>query len=704
MRFFILTLSCVMLFGFQSMSLFADDSSDIKTIRERLMADYLKQPASLALKYVSALGPDGSWPDIDYKNQSRNIWLPAEHFSRLVVMAVAYRTQKNKAFEKPDMLEGIQRGLRHWFALKLKASNWWFNTIGVPQKAMRILVLMDADLAPDIRQGLLDILPDPAHVPSTVATGENLVWHASEQLVRGVMKPDTKDIAEAIGYLQKDIRVSTDEGIQPDSSFHQHGAQLYNGGYGFGFMHDTSYYAALLAGTKWAFSKNSLDILAFYLLEGQRRMFRGLWFDNNARGREPSRPKNSATAVNMIDDVGRLAALVPAKAGELSTLQQVLLDSKKRAADKNDDTEALPSSAWAGNAAFWRSDFMTHNQSGWYASVKMVSNRTVGTEMVNSENLKGFWLPFGATYFVRRGNEYADIWAVWDFARIPGVTAPHRIAPISAKFSQGEDFVGVVSNGRYGLAAMRQDKLDTKARKAWFFFDDGVIALGSGIESGDSEATGTTINQSLLHATVVVDGKLVSGVGEQKIDNGRWVLHDSIAYIVPANSNLWLKTGPATGSWKSINGDNSPDPLVKDLFTLWIDHGVKPHGASYAYTVLPGANATLAESWSQRAPVRVVTNTPDLQVVNDERTNTWAIVFNESGTANLNAGQKLSSDKACLVLLSQNGSNLTVCVSDPRQGKGTVNLVLEKQGTKQRLSLALPEGDGKEGSSVSGHF
>lgn len=43
---------------------FADEAADIKTLKDRLYDDYVKAGTRLA-----ALGADGLWPDIDYRDQ-----------------------------------------------------------------------------------------------------------------------------------------------------------------------------------------------------------------------------------------------------------------------------------------------------------------------------------------------------------------------------------------------------------------------------------------------------------------------------------------------------------------------------------------------------------------------------------------------------------------------------------------------------------
>ena len=79
--------------------------------------------------------------------------------------------------------------------------------------------------------------------------------------------------------MQRIIRVRTDEGIQRDFSFHQHGPQLYNGGYGLTLMVDMINYATLLRGTRYAFAHDKLMFLADHLLEGSGHMIRGKALD-----------------------------------------------------------------------------------------------------------------------------------------------------------------------------------------------------------------------------------------------------------------------------------------------------------------------------------------------------------------------------------------------------------------------------------------
>lgn len=88
----------------------------------------------------------------------------------------------------------------------------------------------------------------------------------------------------------------------------------------------------------------------------------------------------------------------------------------------------------------------------------------------------------------------------------PGVTAPQMnkipMAQSSWQTRGTSTFAGGVSDSIYGASAYsyRDDYADinTKAKKAWFFFDEEVVCLGAGISSTSPEDIFTTVNQSLL--------------------------------------------------------------------------------------------------------------------------------------------------------------------------------------------------------------
>jgi chondroitin AC lyase len=335
---------------------------------------------------------------------------------------------------------------------------------------------------------------------------------------------------------------------------------------------------------------------------------------------------------------------------------------------------------------------MTHEREGFYISVKMVSNRTVGTETSNGENLKACWLPFGLTWIVQRGDEYKDIFPVLDWGRVPGVTSAHIVTKNVKRLTQPESFVGGVSDGNYGAATMHFDQMSTEGRKAWFLFDHEMVALGAGISSSRDEPVNTTLNQTLLHGPVMIDGHPLPE-GEANVPRASWVLHDGVGYAFPQPTAISIKAGPQTGDWQSINEVYSDDPVTAPVFSLWIDHGVHPRGATYAYVVLPGTDQQQLTEWVAHPPVRILANTLEQQAVGNDQLGVAGIVFHSPGSAYLGEGFAVKTDRPCLVLMARQGDATRIALSSPGGESSVVHLTLTTPQTEKRLIFELPGGD-----------
>ena len=106
---------------------------------------------------------------------------------------------------------------------------------------------------------------------------------------------------------------------------------------------------------------------------------------------------------------------------------------------------------------YFRGDYTLHVRPGYTFDVRMVSARTARCEYGNGENLKGYFLSDGSTVISVTGNEYENIFPVWDWCKIPGTTCPQMdtIPRMEKTWTHlGEsDFVGGVSDGDLGVVA-----------------------------------------------------------------------------------------------------------------------------------------------------------------------------------------------------------------------------------------------------------
>ena len=265
-------------------------AADLEVIRGRLIAEYSKASKSDAEHYLQTQDRDGSWRDINYLDRSAASWKPARHLSRLEEMAVAYQCDESSVHHSTNLLQGIEHGLEFWYSGKPASSNWWWNDIGQQQTLAKILILLQEDLPLQMVQSATNYFY-PQHINPLDKTGENMVWYASDRIFGGLLRANASDIILGVKAMTDVVDTNNEEGIQPDFSFHQHGAQLYNAGYGAAFLADTTFWAKIMRNTPFAFPPGKVQLLSDYLLYGSRIMTRGTVMDFSALGRGISRPK-----------------------------------------------------------------------------------------------------------------------------------------------------------------------------------------------------------------------------------------------------------------------------------------------------------------------------------------------------------------------------------------------------------------------------
>ena len=673
---------------------------DLQTVKQRIYAVLLPDklsPARAARVRADAksIRPDGGWPDINYRNRTRSGWPAARHLGRLQQMAVAYRVPGKPLCGDAALRANILRGIDYWLKHDFSNPNWWWNQIGVPMSLSRILILMEPHLSKQQLAAGLRIM----RRSKVGMTGANLVWLAGNQIRWGCLAGDARAVQSALRAIAREIRVATGghEGIKPDRSFWQHGRCLYSGGYGAAYSTNCARFARIAAATAFQFPATKLNILTAGILDGQQWMIRGGRFDFGVIGRQISRPGGNSSR-----------SLIP-----------VCRDMILAGAPRKDEFDAFlrrlegrpgdPKLALRGNRHFWNSDLMTHHRAAYYTSARMVSARLVNTDMpCNDEGLLSHHIADGANLLMRTGEEYQDVYPVWDWQSVPGTTVEYTGGrPRGPVRSNGRGrFVGGVSDGEYGAAAMNLARGSLQARKAWFFFDNEYVCLGAGIACASGHPVRTSVNQCRLEGEVRAAGKPV-GKGTHKLAGPVAVHHAGVAYVFPERADVVVRAAEQTGSWHRLRKASPKTPVALDVFSLWIEHGAKPQGdrSRYACVVAPGLAANRLAPYARSLPVTIIANTSALQAVRHKTLRITLAALRRAGTVDLGDRCAARVDVPCLLLVREMPHGIRIAVARPLAGAKTLTVTINRRVTGQgctsvkgkpestAIAFKLPSGD-----------
>lgn len=596
-----------------------------------------------ATSLMKMLTPEGTWPEYDYKCFFRTNWEPLRHLTNIRQMAVAYTCPKSSLYGNQVLFRAIDKALRTWNEYKPTSFNWWYNDISAPKVMTDILALMAAGeqkLAPSVTGGLMEMMAKSDPRKWTGANKQDIAMH---HMIRGCILKNDSIVSTNVSEFFEPICITSGEGIREDLSYQQHNAQLYIGGYGTVFVNNISQIAPLFRGTKFALSAEKLKLFSEFVRSTYLNIFRSRYMDFSVCGRSVSR-KKTLDLGDCATLFKNMKALDPEHAEELEAAAQRFA------------TQNATFGRTDRNKMFYTSDYMLHNRKRYDLSVRAVSKRTCRSESGNGENLWGTYLSEGATCIRVMGNEYVDIFPVWEWDKIPGATLPAGEVENHNEWGVAgvADFVGGASDGRYGAMAYSMNDYGVKAQKGWFMFDNEVVCLGAGIEApGTDKEMNTTVNQCHLSGTVY----LMGAEGAAKVEPGStlnqpvngWLWHNKIAYYFPQSTPIHLKTGNQTGRWSKINFNQSGEEVSMPVFNLSIPHGSKPQQATYAYMIVPGiASPAMLKAYDIQS-VEILSNTATLQAVYHKKLDVAEVIFYQPGTLAIGS-TTLRADKPCIMV------------------------------------------------------
>src|SRR5690606_24581160 len=184
---------------------------------------------------------------------------------------------------------------------------------------------------------------------------------------------------------------------------------------------------------------------------------------------------------------------------------------------------------------FWQTEHFVFQRPHFYTTVRMFSTRNRNMEEpYNGPGKTTHHRADGTNYLQLTGDEYHDIWPVYDWQKISGTTIlqkPQLPGPDKIQMEGLTDFVGAVTDGMLGAVAFdfRSPHDLVKAKKSWFFFDEEYVCLGTDIGARTNLPVATTINQVLMRGEVsVLQGGSVNLLprGAHQLSDIKGIYHD----------------------------------------------------------------------------------------------------------------------------------------------------------------------------------
>ena len=681
-------LSCTMATGWASIFTQAPDqrNNDYEMFMEKIRNTTIKNPS--IDKNLALFQENGSFSDIDYDDTQMTNWTPIKHIERLSDFGYAYTNEKNKYYQNEDLYQKIVKGLEYWYDVDSESDNWWHNQISEPQKLGVLLIQMrigKKQIPQELETKILKRIQETGGDPAKW-TGANRTDIALHWIYRSCLTQNEADLKTAIDNVFNPVVYTTEEGFQHDNSYFQHGEQLYIGGYGDEILKGVTQVASYALGTQYQLDKEKVELLSKFMRETYYRAVRGQNMSFDVVGRSVSRPgllnkRTTATYAKRMIDID------PTHADEYKAIIARL--NRKQPADYQ---------VTASHTHYFRGDYSLHVRPQYNFDVRLASTRTKKCEYGNKENLKTYFMSDGCTNITQTGDEYFNIFPVWNWCHIPGTTAPQlEKVPMDPKawgVLGTSTYAGGVSDSIYGATAYAymdtNPEVNTGAKKSWYFFDNEVVCLGAGIQSTSTYPVHTTVNQCFLKGGILVD----KGDKEETLANGsntlqapQWVLHDKIGYFFPQKEEVFLTAQTQSGRWYDINTSKSKKEEKMDVFTLGINHGVGPKDGSYAYIVVPGkTSAQEMKAYQKKNAIEILSNNPKIQAVRNTKLNVWMVTFFEAGTFT-HKELSVTVDKPCILMIKDiTSKSANLHIADPGQTQSPIQVELKIGKKKQTLT------------------
>lgn len=655
---------------------------DLSLIQQRIVLQLKSNPVDPdeVSRLMKNIQSDGSFKNINYVDLSRTASFPQRrHTAGLVTLARAHETEGNPYYLNKDLLNKIILATNYWVENDFVGDNWHNNQITTPGNLVHLMLLIGEKLPEKLVEKAQPIIGRANMNASGARPSGDRIVIAGILAKNLLFIQDKATFDEIIKIIANEIKFNTgDRGMQHDYSFHHRVDRVNNTtSYGYGkYANAFGEWADYVAGTSYAFKKENINQLVDYYLDGvYKQLVYGIYEDISVKNR--SIANRSTFKAKGILEIERLLRSTSYRKKELKEIVKLR------------NGEITPTLSFA--KFFWQSEHFVLQRPNYYTTVRMFSSRNKNMEKpYNGPGITTHHRADGTNYLMLKGDEYHNIWPIYDWQKISGTTVlqkPELHDGGSIQKAGTMDFVGAVENGKNGAVGFDfvSPHDGTKAKKAWFFFDQSYVCLGTAIKGEKDLPVATTVDQVLIRSSIstMQSGKKAAPLpqGMHKISRLKWLYHGNIGYIFPDDSKVHVSNKVETGRWSAITDQkNISNKLVSDeVLKIWFDHGINPQNESYAYMVFPGISENKLKSiYDAGTPYRILSNSKKLQAVKNKEEQQVQAVFYQPGMLQLENKLSLKMDNSGIILIElHQGKVQAISISDPSRKQKEIKFRLD---------------------------
>jgi hyaluronate lyase len=544
-----------------------------------------------------------------------------------------------------------------------------------------------------------------------------------------------------------------DGGAYTDGSYVQHHNIAYTGVYGMTMIQNISSILYITNGTVFDLNKDRVSILFEWIFNNYNSViYEGHYMPSligrNINGTSSKGVSDTDVTINLINEIIVASTYAPAEwKGKLISLIKYyfnLFDGINFAMKAPISLIDYCNEIYADDTIVpWTQPIETklypimarvlHSGPKYGVSISLSSTYIGKYESFGTTNNAGWYHGDGMIYIHAHDYDFDENFFWWANPYLmPGVTAntAERVAksvssPTMVNYSP---FVGGVSQGKYGIvgyvfgnadsvfrSGTYKEEKDAKLRanKSYFFFDNEVVCIGTGINDfSDDDVITVVENRYWSDSDVLyIDGEVMSSPATAQTTISARTMHFSNmgGYVFlhsdknyDGASITYAKKTNAVNSLienSQINLDHVRK-VKKDFLEIVINHGKgdgNVENNKYFYAYLPESTATETQTYSANPDVEPLTYLDDIHAVIEKDLGIVAAnIFVEGSTKSVSVDSEfhgytnvrsISADGPCSVMISKNEAGETVItVSDPTQLYRQNNIYIEIEGVSQVVS------------------